>query len=56
MVIKFSQMGMPVLLSCSGTTPVGPEMAKQFSVTLIFLAKGRHLQVLKMAPSGLSLR
>ena len=49
MVIKVSQMGIPVLLSRSGATQMGVEMAKQSGVTLISRAKGRHFMVLNGA-------
>lgn len=46
MVIKVSQMGVPVLLSRSGATQMGLEMARQSGVTLISRAKGKHFMVL----------
>lgn len=46
MVIKVAQMGVPVLLSRSGATQMGLEMAKQAGVTLISRAKGKHFLVL----------
>lgn len=46
MVIKVSQMGIPVLLSRSGATQMGLDMAKQSAVTLISRAKGKHFMVL----------
>jgi FdhD protein len=46
MVIKVAQMGVPILLSRSGATKMGFELAQQFGVTLISRAKGRHFQVL----------
>jgi FdhD protein len=46
MVIKVSQMGIPVLLSRSGATQMGLEMALQSGVTLISRAKGKHFLVL----------
>jgi FdhD protein len=46
MVIKVSQMGIPVLLSRSGATQMGLEMAKQSGITLISRAKGKHFLVL----------
>jgi FdhD protein len=46
MVIKVSQMGIPVLLSRSGATQMGLEMAKQSGITLISRAKGNHFLVL----------
>lgn len=49
MVIKVTQMGIPVLLSRSGATQMGLELARQAGVTLIARAKGRHFQVLSGA-------
>jgi FdhD protein len=46
MVIKVSQMGIPVLLSRSGATEMGLAMAKQSGVILISRAKGKHFLVL----------
>lgn len=46
MVIKVSQMGVPVLLSRSGATQMGLDMARQSGVTLISRAKGKHFLVL----------
>jgi FdhD protein len=46
MVIKVTQMGIPVLLSRSGATQMGLDMARQSGVTLISRAKGRHFLVL----------
>ncbi|MGJ0514720.1 MAG: formate dehydrogenase accessory sulfurtransferase FdhD [Methylomicrobium sp.] len=46
MVIKVSQMGIPVLLSRSGATQMGLDMARQSGVTLISRAKGKHFLVL----------
>jgi FdhD protein len=46
MVIKVSQMGIPVLLSRSGATQMGLDMAIQSGVTLISRAKGKHFLVL----------
>jgi FdhD protein len=45
MVIKVAQMGIPTLLSRSGITQMGLELAKQVGVTLIARAKGRHFLV-----------
>lgn len=45
MVIKVAQMGIPVLLSRSGATQMGYEIAKQLGVVLISRAKGRHFLV-----------
>ncbi len=49
MVIKVTQMGIPVLLSRSGATQMGLDMAKQAGVMLISRAKGRHFLVLNGA-------
>jgi len=46
MVIKVTQMGVPVLLSRSGATQMGLEMARRAGVTLISRAKGRHFLIL----------
>ena len=45
MVIKVALMGIPVLLSRSGITAMGLEIAEQVGVTLIARAKGRHFLV-----------
>jgi FdhD protein len=45
MVIKVAQMGIPVLLSRSGVTQMGLELARQMGVTLIARAKGKHFLV-----------
>ena len=45
MVIKVAQMGIPVLLSRSGATQMGYEIAKQIGVVLISRAKGKHFLV-----------
>lgn len=45
MVIKVAQMGIPVLLSRSGITHMGLELARQVGVTLIARAKGRRFLV-----------
>ncbi len=49
MVIKIAQMGIPIILSRSGATQMGLEMAKQSGVTLISRAKGKHFLVLNGA-------
>jgi FdhD protein len=49
MVIKVTQMGIPVLLSRSGATQMGLDMARQSGVTLISRAKGRHFLILNGA-------
>ncbi|KAF3978170.1 MAG: formate dehydrogenase accessory sulfurtransferase FdhD [Methylococcales symbiont of Iophon sp. n. MRB-2018] len=46
MLIKISQMGIPVILSRSGATQMGLEMAQQSGVTMISRAKGQHFMVL----------
>jgi FdhD protein len=45
MVIKVAQIGVPLLLSRSGLTQMGLEMARSTGVTLIGRAKGRHFFV-----------
>jgi len=45
MVIKVAQMGIPILLSRSGVTQMGLELAQQLGVVLIARAKGRHFLV-----------
>ncbi|MGL5947673.1 MAG: formate dehydrogenase accessory sulfurtransferase FdhD [Aeromonas sp.] len=45
MVIKVAQMGIPVLLSRSGVTQMGLELAQQLGIVLIARAKGHHFQV-----------
>lgn len=45
MVIKVAQMGIPVLLSRSGATQMGYELAKQLGITMIARAKGHRFQV-----------
>src|SRR5210317_51294 len=45
MVIKVALMGIPVLLSRSGITRMGLEIAQNVGVTLIARAKGRHFLV-----------
>lgn len=45
MVIKVAQMGIPVLLSRSGVTQMGLELAEQFGITTIARAKGLRFQV-----------
>ncbi len=49
MVIKVAQMNIPVLVSRSGATQMGLEMARQSGVMLISRAKGRHFLVLTEA-------
>ncbi|WP_028117060.1 formate dehydrogenase accessory sulfurtransferase FdhD [Ferrimonas senticii] len=45
MVIKVAKMGIPVLLSRSGITEMGLNLAKQLGITTIARAKGRHFLV-----------
>ena len=45
MVIKVAQMGIPVLLSRSGVTQMGLDLARQLGITMIARAKGRHFEV-----------
>lgn len=45
MVIKVAQMGIPVLLSRSGVTHMGLDLARQIGVTMIARAKGTHFLV-----------
>jgi FdhD protein len=45
MVIKVALMGIPILLSRSGITAMGLEIAQRVGVTLIARAKGRHFLV-----------
>ena len=45
MVIKTAQMGVPVLLSRSGVTQMGLDLARRLGVTKIARAKGKHFLV-----------
>jgi len=45
MVIKVAQMGIPLLLSRSGVTQMGLQLAQQLGVILIARAKGKHFLV-----------
>jgi FdhD protein len=45
MVIKVAQMGVPALLSRSGITQMGLDLARKVGVTMIGRAKGRHFLV-----------
>lgn len=45
MVIKVAQMGIPILLSRSGITHMGLELARRVGVTLIARSKGKHFLV-----------
>lgn len=49
MIIKVSQMGIPIVLSRSGATQMGLKMAQQSGVTMISRAKGKHFLVLNGA-------
>jgi FdhD protein len=44
-VMKVAQMGVPVLLSRSGVTHMGLELARELGVTMIARAKGEHFLV-----------
>jgi FdhD protein len=45
MVIKVAQMGIPVLLSRSGVTQMGLDLARQYGITTIARSKGLRFQV-----------
>lgn len=45
MVIKVAQMGIPVLVSRSGVTQMGLDLANRLGITMIARARGRHFQV-----------
>ncbi|MFN2348298.1 MAG: formate dehydrogenase accessory sulfurtransferase FdhD [Thioalkalivibrio sp.] len=45
MVIKVAQIGVPVLVSRSGVTQMGLDLARRLGVTMIARAKGRHFLV-----------
>lgn len=45
MVIKVAQMGIPTLLSRSGVTQMGLDLAQKFGITTIARAKGNRFQV-----------
>lgn len=45
MVIKVAKMGIPVLLSRSGVTQMGLELAQKMGITIIARAKGRHFLI-----------
>lgn len=45
MVIKVAQMGIPVLLSRSGATQMGLQLARKLGVILIARAKGQHFLI-----------
>ncbi|MGM0985070.1 MAG: formate dehydrogenase accessory sulfurtransferase FdhD [Pseudomonadota bacterium] len=46
MVLKVAQMGISVLVSRSGVTQKGVELAERFGVLLIARSKGRHFQAI----------
>ena len=46
MVIKGAQMGIPILLSRSGTTEMGHQVAQQIGMSLIARCSGRHFLLL----------
>jgi FdhD protein len=43
--MKVALMGIPILLSRSGVTQMGLELAQELGVTMIARAKGRHFLV-----------
>lgn len=45
MVIKVAQMGIPILLSRSGITHKGLELAQKLGIIMIARAKGQHFLV-----------
>ncbi len=45
MVIKVAKMGIPVVLSRSGATQMGLELAQQLGITMIARAKGKHFLI-----------
>nr|WP_299379439.1 formate dehydrogenase accessory sulfurtransferase FdhD [uncultured Halomonas sp.] len=49
MVLKVAQMGISVLVSRSGVTQKGVELAQRFGVLLIARAKGKHFQAIYTA-------
>lgn len=49
MVIKGAQMGIPILLSRSGTTEMGHRVAEQIGISLIARCSGRHFLLLTHA-------
>lgn len=46
MVIKAAQMGIPILLSRSGTTAMGLQLAKQLGISLFSRCSGQHFLLL----------
>ena len=49
MVIKVAKMGIPVVLSRSGATQMGLELAQKLGITMIARAKGRHFLIYNCA-------
>ncbi len=49
MVIKTAQMGLSILISRSGATSMGVDIAKKTGITLISRAKGKSFQILNRA-------
>ena len=45
MVIKGAQMGIPFLLSRSGVTQMGVEMARKVNLTLLGRCSGKHFYI-----------
>jgi FdhD protein len=45
MVIKIAKMGIPVVLSRSGATQMGLELAQKLGITMIARAKGKHFLI-----------
>ena len=45
MVIKVAQMQVPLLLSRSGVTEMGLQLAQQIGIGMVARAKGRHFLV-----------
>jgi FdhD protein len=50
-VMKAAHMGIPVLLSRSGVTHMGLELAQELGIVMIARAKGRHFLVYNGADS-----
>lgn len=48
-VMKVAQMGIPVLISRSGATHMGLELARELGVTMVARTKGRHFLILNGA-------
>jgi FdhD protein len=51
MVIKVALMGIPVLLSRSGITRMGLELARQVGVSMLARSKGKHFLIYNGAES-----